>query len=64
MFYTILQDRGSPPRSTNTSVTVLVQDNDDLGPRFTQEVYRTNITEFYPLTVNTQIQYLINISCL
>ncbi|XP_072949863.1 cadherin-89D isoform X2 [Epargyreus clarus] len=42
-------DRGSPPRSANATVHVIVQDNDDLPPKFTQEVYRTQIPEFYPL---------------
>ncbi|XP_052739756.1 cadherin-89D isoform X1 [Bicyclus anynana] len=42
-------DRGSPPRSSNTTVHILVQDNDDLPPKFTLDVYRTKITEFYPI---------------
>ncbi|XP_063390522.1 cadherin-89D isoform X2 [Cydia fagiglandana] len=41
-------DRGSPPRSTNATVHVTVQDNDDLPPKFTQDVYKTQIPEFYP----------------
>ncbi|CAH0723464.1 unnamed protein product, partial [Brenthis ino] len=42
-------DRGSPPRSSNTTVHILVQDNDDLPPKFTHDVYRTKIPEFYPI---------------
>nr|XP_034828894.1 cadherin-89D [Maniola hyperantus] len=42
-------DRGSPPRSSNTTVHILVQDNDDLPPKFTLDVYRTRISEFYPI---------------
>ncbi|CAH0674179.1 unnamed protein product [Spodoptera exigua] len=42
-------DRGSPPRSSNATVHVIVQDNDDLPPKFTADVYRTQIPEFYPL---------------
>ncbi|KAG6460578.1 hypothetical protein O3G_MSEX012073 [Manduca sexta] len=42
-------DRGSPPRSSNTTVHIVVQDNDDLPPKFTLDVYRTQIPEFYPL---------------
>ena len=29
-----------------------VGDNDDLSPRFAQDVYRTQVTEFYPLSVS------------
>ncbi|XP_063243263.1 LOW QUALITY PROTEIN: cadherin-89D [Bacillus rossius redtenbacheri] len=43
-------DRGSPPKNSTTSIRVTVLDNDDLGPKFTRDVYRTKITEFYPLT--------------
>ncbi|OXU25849.1 hypothetical protein TSAR_005482 [Trichomalopsis sarcophagae] len=42
-------DRGTPPKSTNTTITITVVDNDDLDPKFTQEVYRTDIFEFYPM---------------
>ncbi|XP_045496729.1 cadherin-89D isoform X1 [Colias croceus] len=42
-------DRGSPPRSSNTTVHIIVLDNDDLPPKFTLDVYRTKIPEFYPL---------------
>ncbi|XP_015602110.1 cadherin-89D isoform X2 [Cephus cinctus] len=41
-------DRGTPMRSTNTTVTITVLDNDDLNPKFSQPVYRTKIYEFYP----------------
>ncbi|XP_075975934.1 cadherin 89D isoform X3 [Anticarsia gemmatalis] len=42
-------DRGSPPRSSNATVHITVQDNDDLPPKFTSELYKTQIPEFYPL---------------
>ncbi|XP_073952971.1 cadherin-89D-like [Choristoneura fumiferana] len=42
-------DRGSPPRSTNETINVIVVDNDDLPPKFTLDVYKTQIPEFYPL---------------
>lgn len=47
-----LQDRGVPARSTNTTIGVIVNDNDDLSPKFTKGVYRTRINEFYPITVS------------
>jgi hypothetical protein len=31
---------------------VSVVDNDDLSPTFSQDVYRTQVTEFYPLSVS------------
>ncbi|XP_076254284.1 cadherin 89D [Rhynchophorus ferrugineus] len=43
-------DRGSPPKSTNATVTIQVNDHDDLPPKFTKGVYRTRIQEFYPIT--------------
>ncbi|XP_055381122.1 cadherin-89D [Condylostylus longicornis] len=46
----IASDRGSPPRYANTSLQILVKDNDDLPPKFTEGVYRTKINEFYPMT--------------
>ncbi|XP_050667758.1 cadherin-89D [Leptidea sinapis] len=45
----VASDSGSPPRSTNTTLLVIVQDNDDLPPKFTLDVYKTKIPEFYPL---------------
>lgn len=42
-------DQGIPTKSSNTTVTVVVADNDDLNPKFTQDVYRTRIYEFYPM---------------
>ncbi|XP_045465404.1 cadherin-89D [Harmonia axyridis] len=42
-------DRGVPPRSANATIRILVMDNDDLSPKFTKGVYRTKISEFYPL---------------
>ncbi|KAJ8945981.1 hypothetical protein NQ318_017097 [Aromia moschata] len=49
----INSDRGSPPRSTNATVQIKVNDNDDLPPKFTKGVYRTKINEFYPITLKT-----------
>lgn len=48
----MFQDRGSPPRSTNATVRITVQDNDDLPPKFSADLYRTQIPEFYPLLVS------------
>ena len=47
-----LQDRGSPPRNSSTTIQVSVLDNDDMSPKFSQDVYRTQVTEFYPLSVS------------
>ncbi|KAJ8719256.1 hypothetical protein PYW07_016812 [Mythimna separata] len=46
-------DRGSPPRSSNATVHIVVQDNDDLPPKFTADLYKTQIPEFYPLLGKT-----------
>ncbi|XP_075211152.1 cadherin 89D [Lycorma delicatula] len=46
----LASDRGSPPRNSTTTLKVTVTDSDDLSPRFTHDVYRTQITEFYPIT--------------
>ncbi|XP_068082261.1 cadherin-89D [Anabrus simplex] len=43
-------DRGSPPRNSTTTIEVTVLDNDDLSPKFTREIYKTQVTEFYPVT--------------
>ncbi|XP_017781597.1 PREDICTED: cadherin-89D, partial [Nicrophorus vespilloides] len=43
-------DRGLPPRSTNATVKISIVDNDDLPPKFTKGVYRTKLTENYPIT--------------
>lgn len=45
-------DRGVPPRNSTALVHVKVSDNDDLNPRFSRDVYRTQIPEFYPITVS------------
>ncbi|KAJ8919176.1 hypothetical protein NQ315_012162 [Exocentrus adspersus] len=45
-----IDDRGTPPKSTNATVQIKVNDNDDLPPKFTKGVYRTKIKEFYPIT--------------
>ncbi|RVE54564.1 hypothetical protein evm_000685 [Chilo suppressalis] len=42
-------DRGSPPRSSNATIHITVQDNDDLPPKFTLDAYKTQIPEFYPI---------------
>ncbi|XP_021940674.1 cadherin-89D isoform X3 [Zootermopsis nevadensis] len=52
-------DRGSPPRNSTTNVLVSVLDNDDLSPKFSQDVYRTQVTEFYPLSGKKIHQELI-----
>nr|CAD7597865.1 unnamed protein product [Timema genevievae] len=46
----LTEDRGSPPRNSSTSIRVSVLDNDDLSPKFARDVYRTSVTEFYPVT--------------
>ncbi|XP_049943213.1 cadherin-89D [Schistocerca serialis cubense] len=43
-------DRGTPARNSTTQLVVSVVDNDDLPPKFTRDVYRTQISEFYPIT--------------
>jgi len=52
MWFYCPQDRGSPPRNSSTNIQVSVDDNDDLSPKFSQDVYRTQVTEFYPLSVS------------
>ncbi|XP_033362099.1 cadherin-89D isoform X2 [Bombus vosnesenskii] len=42
-------DRGVPARSTNTTVKITILDNDDLDPKFTRDVYKAKIYEFYPM---------------
>ncbi|XP_067214901.1 cadherin-89D [Linepithema humile] len=42
-------DRGVPARSTNSTVKITVVDNDDLDPKFTQDIYKAKIYEFYPI---------------
>ncbi|XP_032683086.1 cadherin-89D isoform X7 [Odontomachus brunneus] len=42
-------DRGVPARSTNTTVKITVVDNDDLDPKFTRDIYKAKIYEFYPM---------------
>ncbi|XP_049863722.1 cadherin-89D isoform X2 [Schistocerca gregaria] len=43
-------DRGTPARNSTTQLVVSVVDNDDLPPKFTRDVYRTQINESYPIT--------------
>ncbi|CAK9808610.1 Cad89D [Anthophora quadrimaculata] len=42
-------DRGVPARTTNTTVKITIVDNDDLDPKFTRDVYKAKIYEFYPM---------------
>ncbi|XP_018054160.1 PREDICTED: cadherin-89D [Atta colombica] len=42
-------DRGVPARSTNSTVKITVVDNDDLDPKFTRDIYKAKIYEFYPM---------------
>ena len=44
-------DRGVPAKSTNSTVKITVVDNDDLDPKFTQDIYKAKIHEFYPMPV-------------
>lgn len=41
-----------PARSTNTTVKITILDNDDLDPKFTRDVYKAKIYEFYPMPVS------------
>lgn len=51
-------DRGTPPKNSTVALLIKVSDNDDLNPQFTRDVYRTQITEFYPITVSHRRYYL------
>ncbi|XP_029667049.1 cadherin-89D isoform X2 [Formica exsecta] len=42
-------DRGVPAKSTNSTVKITVTDNDDLDPKFTRDIYKAKIYEFYPV---------------
>ncbi|XP_065213230.1 cadherin-89D isoform X2 [Planococcus citri] len=46
----LASDRGTPQKNKTTTIAVTVLDNDDLIPKFTQEMYRTQVLEFYPAT--------------
>ena len=46
-----LQDNGSPPLASQTYLVIDIRDGDDLNPSFTQELYTTQISEDYPITV-------------
>uniref|UniRef100_A0A1B6ECX7 Cadherin domain-containing protein n=4 Tax=Clastoptera arizonana TaxID=38151 RepID=A0A1B6ECX7_9HEMI len=50
MLTILASDRGTPSRNSSTQLEVTIQDNDDLNPKFTRDVYRTQITEIYPVT--------------
>lgn len=39
------QDTGSPPKSTNKSFNVVISDENDQVPRFSQDVYTTTVVE-------------------
>lgn len=51
-----MQDQGKPPRAATASVQVQVTDSDDLSPKFTKDVYRTQIMEFYPISVSSSLK--------
>lgn len=53
LIYLFVQDQGKPARAATANLQVDVTDSDDLNPKFTRDVYRTQITEFYPITVST-----------
>jgi Cadherin domain len=46
----IARDRGVPPHQTNTTLSVIIDDVDDLPPVFTQEAYYTKVKEFFTIT--------------
>ncbi|XP_059611787.1 cadherin-89D [Phlebotomus argentipes] len=46
----LASDRGTPTRTSNATLKVMVRDHDDLPPKFTEGVYRTRVNEFSPLT--------------
>ncbi|XP_011348713.1 cadherin-89D [Ooceraea biroi] len=57
-------DRGVPARSTNTTVKITVVDNDDLDPKFTRDIYKAKIYEFYPMPeypIFTEINFTVPI---
>lgn len=51
------QDRGAPARTTNATVRITILDNDDLDPKFTRDVYKAKIYEFYPMPVSVFFFY-------
>lgn len=51
----IARDRGTPPQQSNTSLTIFVEDIDDMPPMFTQNVYQTKVKEFLAITVSPTI---------
>jgi Cadherin domain len=46
----IAKDRGVPPHQTNTTLSVFIDDVDDLPPVFTQDAYYTKVKEFFTIT--------------
>lgn len=54
-----MQDQGKPPRAATASVQVQVTDSDDLSPKFTKDVYRTQIMEFYPISVSSSLKEIL-----
>lgn len=47
----VAKDRGVPQQTANASLTIFVEDVDDMPPIFTQDVYRTKLKEFFTITV-------------
>ena len=46
----IAKDRGVPPHQTNTTLSIFIDDVDDLPPMFTREAYYTRVKEFFSIT--------------
>lgn len=46
----IAKDRGIPPQQTNTTLSIYIDDVDDLPPMFTNEAYYTKVKEFFTIT--------------
>ncbi|CAB0019893.1 unnamed protein product, partial [Nesidiocoris tenuis] len=45
-------DRGTPPWTSTATVSITVNDSDDLSPKFTKEIYKTQVVESHPITAN------------
>lgn len=41
-----------PSRSTNTTVTIRVTDVDDLDPKFSHDLYKARVVEYFPMPVS------------
>lgn len=46
----IARDRGIPPKQSNTTLSIFIDDVDDLPPVFTQEAYYTKVKEFFTIS--------------